>query len=134
MWLFDNISKNLKKTELKEEKWSNSYPIKNPSRSYKTNGFLAAEARLVIRGIAFVRKGNFAQNFFKGINEKEVLYSFVSGLILTKNKKTLLKIANYELKRNYYKKKEKEKRNLEATQNYKKINSLVVVLKKIERW
>jgi hypothetical protein len=58
----------------------------------------------------------------------------VSGLILTKNKKTLLKIANYELKRNYYKKKEKEKRNLEATQNYKKINSLVVVLKKIERW
>lgn len=63
-----------------------------------------------------------------------MLYSFVSGLILTKNKKTLLKIANYELKRNYYKKKEKEKRNLEATQNYKKINSLVVVLKKIERW
>jgi hypothetical protein len=58
----------------------------------------------------------------------------VSGLILTKNKKTLLKIANYELKRNYYKKKEKEKRNLESTQNYKKINSLVVVLKKIERW
>ena len=134
MWLLNKHSFRIEKINELENKWANSYPIKNPTRSYRTNGFLAAEARLVIRGIAFVRKGNFAQNFFKGINEKEVLYSYLPGLILTKNKKALVKIANYELKRNYYKKKEKEKRNLEATQNYKKINSLVVVLKKIERW
>ena len=127
MWLLNKHSFRIEKINALENKWANSYPIKNPTRSYRTNGFLAAEARLVIRGIAFVRKGNFAQNFFKGINEKEILYSYLPGLILTKNKKALLKIINYELKRNYYKKKEKEKRNLEVIQNYKKINSFLCV-------
>lgn len=134
MWLFNNLSKNLKKIELKEEKWSNSYPIKNPSRSYKTNGFLATESKIIINKIVFVRKGNYAQNFFKGIKKKDVLYSYHGGVMVTKNKKVLQKIIKNELKREYYKKKEKEKRNLDNVFNKRKIESLIICLKKLERW
>lgn len=52
----------------------------------------------------------------------------------TKNTKVLKKIIKNELKREYYKKIEKEKRNLDNVFNKRKIESLIICLKKLERW